>query len=162
MKKVIVLLLCAVLLAGLIFGAMQVTKKEGEVPIENAGISQNAVVKPKTLTYKGQEYPMKPHIQTVLLIGTDSVEAYEEKTDGVIPFYNRHQADFLMLLVLGLIKSDNRMLLIIRAARNRRIQSDIAAVSAHNFEQAYAVVRTHSIAQGVDCPQNGVDGRVEP
>lgn len=120
MKKAIVLLLCAVLLAGLIFGAMQVTKKEGEVPIENAGISQNAVVKPKTLTYKGQEYPMKPHIQTVLLIGTDSVEAYEEKTDGVIPFYNRHQADFLMLLVLD-TKADTAEILQI----NRDTMTDV-------------------------------------
>ena len=43
---------------------------------------------------------MKSHLQTVLLIGTDSTEGYEEVTEGVKPFYNRHQADFLMLLVM--------------------------------------------------------------
>ena len=43
---------------------------------------------------------MKQHLKTVLLIGTDSVEQYQEKTEGVKPFYNYHQADFLTLLVL--------------------------------------------------------------
>ena len=100
MKKVVLLLLCAALLAALILGAAFVTKKEAETPVENAGTAQNAAVKPKSLTFDGQEYPMKSHLQTVLLIGTDSTEGYEEVTEGVKPFYNRHQADFLMLLVM--------------------------------------------------------------
>lgn len=100
MKKTGILLLCVVLLAALIAGASYMAKKDAEAPIENAGTAQNAAVKQESLTYDGQEYPMKPHLQTVLLIGTDALEAYEEKTEGVKPFYNYHQADFLTLLVL--------------------------------------------------------------
>lgn len=100
MKKIVLLLLCAALLAALIAGAALMTKKEAEAPIENAGTAQNAAVKRESLTYDGHEYPMKAHLQTVLLIGTDAVEGYREKTEGVKPFYNYHQADFLTLLVL--------------------------------------------------------------
>ena len=98
MKKILILLLCVVLLGTLIFGAAKMTKKE--TPIENAGLARNAVVEQKTLTYRGQEYPLKSHLQTVLLIGTDSMEKYEEVTEGVKPFYNYNQADFLTVLVL--------------------------------------------------------------
>ena len=100
MKKVVVLLIIVALLAALIAGAALMSKKEAEAPIENAGTAQNAAVKTKSLTYNGQEYPMKTHLQTVLLIGTDAVEAYEQTTEGVKPFYNYNQADFLMLAVL--------------------------------------------------------------
>ena len=100
MKKVVVLLIIVALLAALIAGAALMSKKEAEAPIENAGTAQNAAVKTKSLTYNGQEYPMKTHLQTVLLIGTDAVEAYEQTTEGVKPFYNYNQADFLTLLVL--------------------------------------------------------------
>lgn len=100
MKKIVILLACVVLLAALIVGASLMAKKDAEAPIENAGTAQNAAVKQESLTYDGQEYPMKPHLQTVLLIGTDALEAYEEKTEGVKPFYNYHQADFLTLVVL--------------------------------------------------------------
>ena len=100
MKKVVVLLIIVALLAALIAGAALMSKKEAEAPIENAGTVQNAAVKTKSLTYNGQEYPMKTHLQTVLLIGTDAVEAYEQTTEGVKPFYNYNQADFLTLLVL--------------------------------------------------------------
>ena len=100
MKKTGILLLCVALLAALIAGASYMAKKDAEAPIENAGTAQNAAVKQESLTYDGQEYPIKPHLQTVLLIGTDALEAYEEKTEGVKPFYNYHQADFLTLVVL--------------------------------------------------------------
>ena len=100
MKKTVILLACVALLAALIAGASLMAKKDAEAPIENAGTAQNAAVKQESLTYDGQEYPMKPHLQTVLLIGTDALEAYEEKTEGVKPFYNYHQADFLSLVVL--------------------------------------------------------------
>lgn len=101
MKKIVILLLCVVLLAGIVLMATQ-AKKQEEVPIENAGTSQNAVVKQESLTYNGQEYPMKSHLQTVLLIGTDATEGYHDETDesGLKAFYNYHQADFLMVLVL--------------------------------------------------------------
>lgn len=100
MKKIVMLTICVALIAALIGTAVLMTKKEAEIPIENAGTAQNAAVKSQVLAYGGQEYPMKAHLQTVLLIGTDSVEAYEEVTEGVKPFYNYHQADFMTLLVL--------------------------------------------------------------
>ena len=98
MKRIIILLLCVVFLAALIAGAAFLAKQEA--PIENAGTAQNAVVKPRFLTYGGQEYPIKKHLETVLLIGTDGMEKYEEQTEGLKAFYNDSQADFLMLLVL--------------------------------------------------------------
>ena len=100
MKKTGILLLCVALLAALIAGASYMAKKDAEAPIENAGTAQNAAVKQESLTYNGQEYPMKSHLQTVLLIGTDAMEAYEEVTEGFKPYYNYHQADFLTLVVL--------------------------------------------------------------
>ena len=100
MKKGILLLLCVALLGALLLGALFVHGKTQEAPIENAGTAQNAVVKTKTLTYQGQEYPLKAHLQTVLLIGTDTLEKYEEQTEGLKRFYNHNQADFLMLLAI--------------------------------------------------------------
>ena len=120
MKKTGILLLCVVLLAALIAGASLMAKKDAEAPIENAGTAQNAAVKQKSLTYKGQEYPMKAHLQTVLLIGTDALEAYEEKTEGVKPFYNYHQADFLTLVVLD---TDNNTAEILQL--NRDTMTDV-------------------------------------
>ena len=110
MKRIVILLSCVALLAALIAGAFLMTKKETETPIENAGTSQNAAVKRESLTYDGQEYPMKAHLRTVLLIGTDAVEGYREKTEGVKPFYNYHQADFLTLLVLDTDKNTAEIL----------------------------------------------------
>lgn len=120
MKKAVMLLICVALLAALIAGAALMTKKEAQAPIENAGTAQNAAVKPKALTYGGQDYPMKAHLQTVLLIGTDAVEAYEEVTEGVKPFYNYHQADFLTLLVLD---TDNNTAEILQL--NRDTMTDV-------------------------------------
>lgn len=100
MKKIILLLLCLALLAALLLGALFLHKQNQETPIENAGTAVNAEVKPKSLTYQDQEYPLKAHLQTVLLIGTDTLEKYEEQTEGVKRFYNHNQADFLMLVAL--------------------------------------------------------------
>ena len=120
MKKVVVLLIIVALLAALIAGAALMSKKEAEAPIENAGTAQNAAVKTKSLTYNGQEYPMKTPLQTVLLIGTDAVEAYEQTTEGVKPFYNYNQADFLTLLVLD---TDNNTAEILQV--NRDTMTDV-------------------------------------
>ena len=120
MKKTVILLACVALLAALIAGASLMAKKDAEAPIENAGTAQNAAVKQESLTYGGQEYPMKPHLQTVLLIGTDALEAYEEKTEGVKPFYNYHQADFLSLVVLD---TDNNTAEILQL--NRDTMTDV-------------------------------------
>lgn len=97
MEKKIALIVCVILLAALVLGAYLMMDEE---PVEGAGTAQNAVVEKVFLTYKGNEYPIKKHIQTVLLIGTDDTEQYEEKTEGLKEFYNLHQADCLMLLVM--------------------------------------------------------------
>ena len=100
MGKKIALVLCIVLLAALVLCVYLYSKQVNNEPIQNAGTAQNAAQKPVSLTYKGTEYPMRKYLQTVLLIGTDSTEQYEEKTEGVRNYYSYHQADFLMLLVL--------------------------------------------------------------
>ena len=120
MKKIGILLLCVALLAALIVGASLMAKKDADAPIENAGTSQNAAVKQESLTYDGQEYPMKSHLQTVLLIGTDAMEAYEEVTEGFKPYYNYHQADFLTLVVLD---TDNNTAEILQL--NRDTMTDV-------------------------------------
>lgn len=96
MNKKIVLLVCVILLAVLMVCAFRVTREE---TIVDAGTVQSA---PLNLTYQGVDYPMKRHLQTVLLIGTDGAEQYHEN-DTIMPeYYNDSQADFLMLLVLDL------------------------------------------------------------
>lgn len=100
MGKKLALPLCIVLLAVLIVGVYVYSKQISEEPIQNAGTAQNAVQKPVSLSYKGTEYPMRKHLDTILLIGTDSTDQYEEKTEGVKNFYSYHQADFLLLLVV--------------------------------------------------------------
>ncbi len=99
MKKKLVLAVLALLLAALVVGAFVLGRKS-EPPIANAGTSQNAVEKQVSLTYDGKEYPIKPHIQTVLLIGTDSTQKYQKEENKLQDYYNYNQADVLMLLVL--------------------------------------------------------------
>ncbi len=98
MKKGMTLVLCVVLIAALLGIAVFYTKSQ-EVPVEHAGTAQHALEEADALFYQGTEYPIKEHIQTVLLIGTDSVEAYQ-KEEKIQNYYNFSQADVLMLLVL--------------------------------------------------------------
>lgn len=100
MKKILAVLLCLALLCGLMFAAQAMTRKGEEIPVENAGMSLNAYQEVSSLTYQGTEYPMKRGLETVLLIGTDSTQQYQEETEGVQDFYNFNQADFLCLLVM--------------------------------------------------------------
>ena len=100
MKKILAVLLCLALLGGLMFAAQAMTRKGEEIPVENAGMSLNAYQEVSSLIYQGTEYPMKQGLETVLLIGTDSTQQYQEETEGVQDFYNFNQADFLCLLVM--------------------------------------------------------------
>ncbi len=102
MKKTLIALAVVALALLVMILAFQKKEVKQEAAIENAGVAQNAVVKPKSLTYNGTEYPMKSHLKTVLLIGTDATEGYHDETDesGLKVFYNYHQADFMMLLVV--------------------------------------------------------------
>ena len=96
-KKWLVLLLLAFLAA--LMAAAYLMNSAEEPAIENQGQSVNAPAKQDTLTYGDQTYPIKKNLNTVLLIGTDSDEAYVPKEDTLQDYYNYSQADFLMLLV---------------------------------------------------------------
>lgn len=93
----VILGVCVGLLAVLLTAAFFLTKPEEK--IEDAGTTVHAR-EPAYLTYEDVKYPIKKHLQTVLLIGTDGEEAYQEVTEGLKPFYNYNQADFLVLMVL--------------------------------------------------------------
>lgn len=98
MKKILAAILCAVLLLAL--GAAMMYKNRAEEPVPDAGVAKTAPVKKETLVYRGMEYPLKDHLQTVLLIGTDSTEEYTELPEEEKDFFNYHQADYLLLVVL--------------------------------------------------------------
>lgn len=100
MKKTAAVVLCVLLLAGLGLGVMFYTGKADSEQIENAGTSENALQKVESLEYLGEKYPLKKHIQTILLIGTDSEEEETDLPEGMHLFYNFNQADCLMLLVV--------------------------------------------------------------
>lgn len=100
MGKKLALAMCAAALAALILGAAFFTKQGKDTPIEHAGTAQNAPPKQVSLVFQGEEYLLKEHLQTVLLIGTDSQEGYKEEQDRFQDYYNYNQADFLLLLVL--------------------------------------------------------------
>lgn len=53
-----------------------------------------------TLVFNGEGYPMRENLRTVLLIGTDDTDVYEEEPEEERDFRSYHQADFLLLLVL--------------------------------------------------------------
>lgn len=97
MKKWMAVLLLIVM-AALLGTALWMNNQE-ETPIENAGQAINAPQDQTFLTYKEQEYSLKEHLNTVLLIGTDGTERYEKKEDLLQDYYNYSQADFLVLLV---------------------------------------------------------------
>lgn len=115
MKKIIILILCVFALAGLLWAAGSVTQQEEAVTVENAGTAQNAVVKQTFLTREGKQYPMKSHLQTVLLIGTDGDEAYQPEENKLLDYFNFDQADVLMLLV---VDKDNNTVDVIQVNRD--------------------------------------------
>lgn len=87
------------LLTALLGTALWLTTEQEEPPVENVGKTVSVEPVQAALTYMNQEYPLKEDLYTVLLIGTDSMEAYEEKEDLLQDYYNYNQADFLVLLV---------------------------------------------------------------
>lgn len=122
MKKTLAILLAVVLVLVAMIFAFQKKEVQKESAIENAGVAQNAAVKQEYLTYQGKNYPLKSHLQTVLLIGTDATEGYRDETDesGLKAFYNYHQADFMMVLVMD---TDNNKLNILQM--NRDTMTDV-------------------------------------
>lgn len=99
-RKKIGLLLCLLALAGLMLATAAFATQMEKAPIADAGTAQNAPVKQVSLSYQGEEAELKQRLQTVLVIGTDSTEQYEDGDKGFQDYYNYSQADFLMLLVM--------------------------------------------------------------
>ena len=99
-KKILAVALCAAALAVLVLGAVAFARREDEKSIADAGVAVNAPEKQVALEYQGTQYPLKQKLEAVLLIGTDSQEAYTQEDKGFQDYYNYSQADFLMLLVL--------------------------------------------------------------
>ena len=97
MKKWMTILL-VIILAALLGTALWMSDRE-EVPVENAGQAVHVPQEQVFLTYKEEEYPLKENLRTVLLIGTDSTERYEEDENLLLDYFNGNQADFLVLLV---------------------------------------------------------------
>lgn len=97
-RKTWILVVLLVLLGSLLAMALWLNGRE-EVTVENAGQAVHAPQEQISLTYHGEEYLLKENLRTFLLIGTDSVEHYEEKENLLQDYYNYNQADFLMLMV---------------------------------------------------------------
>lgn len=156
MKKAVTIILCLVLLVGLALGVLYFHKQTVNEQIENAGSSENAPQKVTALEYEGTKYPLKKHIQTVLLIGTDSEGNEKSVPEGFTAFYNFHQADFIMLLVLD---KDAQSAEIIQI--NRDTMTDVpwldvmGEYGGTNFEQL--CLSFNSGSGGLDSCQNTVD-----
>lgn len=100
MKNKLLIVLCLVLVVGLLTGVYLYTKAQESIQPENAGLAINAPEKIENLIYKGTAYPLKKHVQTVLLIGTDNEGNETPAPEGFYAFFNFSQADFIMLLVV--------------------------------------------------------------
>ena len=156
MKKIAAVLICLLLLAGLVAGALYYQNQADNEQIENDGMAENAPVEIKTLTYQGEEVSLKKHIQTVLLIGTDNEGNESTVPEGFTAFYNYNQADFIMLLVVDQDLKRIEMLQI-----NRDTMTDvpwldvIGNYGGTNFEQL--CLSYNSGSGGIDSCQNTVD-----
>ena len=85
------------LVIALVFGVYQFQKiSEAR---ERSALSEDELNRrfSKTITYQGQEYPLKRGVSTVLLIGTDNY-IDDSKQNEYEAFYNRNQADFFVIL----------------------------------------------------------------
>lgn len=156
MKKTAAVLICLLLLTGLVAGAMYYQRQAENEQIENAGMAENAPVEIKALTYQGEEYPLKKHLQTVLLIGTDNEGNESTVPEGITAFYNYNQADFIILLAVDRDAERIEMIQI-----NRDTMTDvpwldvIGNYGGTNFEQL--CLSFNSGSGGADSCQNTVD-----
>ena len=93
--------ICVVLAVTVAVFAFLAERRASQEYIENAGAAVHAVITPTSIEYKGESYPLKKHIESILLIGTDkSTVEHAETDEGITPFFNYEQADFLALLVI--------------------------------------------------------------
>ena len=118
--------LCVILLIAIVAMAVIAEKKANEEHIENAGTSEHAAKPLTELEYAGETAELREHVETVLLIGTDTVgEQPQYDDDDIVPYYNYEQADFLVLLALD---SDAQRCGIIQI--NRDTMMDVPWLSA--------------------------------
>lgn len=100
-KHKYIVLLCVLLLAAMAVIAAVAERRANQEYIENAGTSEHAAKPPTALEYAGETTNLKEHMDTVLLIGTDTTGTQPQyNEDDIVPYYNYEQADFLVLLVL--------------------------------------------------------------
>ena len=97
-KKWILLILDLLLVLALGLGIYAFQKRADEK--ERSAVSQEELDRRyvKSVSYQGQDYPLKRNISTVLLIGTDNF-IDDNKQNDIEAFYNQNLADFLVILV---------------------------------------------------------------
>ena len=99
--KTILTAVLLLLLATVAALAIIAERRATRTVVENAGASEHAVRPVTVLEREGERRLLKKHVDTLLLIGTDSssdIPTYQE--GDIVPYYNFEQADFLVLLVL--------------------------------------------------------------
>ena len=89
-------LLSAVLIILLLVSALLLQKK-ADSDIVGAGTSEHALKKKDFLEYNGIKAPLKRHLKTLLIMGTDKFNPDQEDVSDL--FYNYQQADFQTVLV---------------------------------------------------------------
>ena len=94
-----VLLAVAILLVTLIILFFLIQAKINEEVIANAGTAPHADLSDRFITYKGERYPIKHNLSTVLLIGFDSFnDDLNRHVEGANR--NRDLSDFLVVLLI--------------------------------------------------------------
>lgn len=156
MKKIAAALIILLLFVALVAGVLYYQDEADNEQIENAGVAENAPVEIKSLTYRGKDYPLKKHLQTVLLIGTDHRGNEPTVPEGFTAYYNFNQADFIMLLTVDRDTERVEMIQI-----NRDTMTDvpwldvIGNFGGTNFQQL--CLSFNSGSGGEDSCQNTVD-----
>lgn len=92
--KLIVVILALLLISALWAGSILQRREDSK--IVGAGTAEHAPQEKDFLEHDGKTYPLKQHIKTVLVMGTDKFNR-EEDVSGL--FYNYQQADFQAVLV---------------------------------------------------------------
>jgi len=87
-KKIIVVVIAAVLVLAIILGVALWEKRNNQFSGQD-GTTQN------TLTYQGKEYEFREDIETILILGLDAFKSDEDAS-----YNNDKQADFLLLVVI--------------------------------------------------------------
>ncbi len=97
-KKYLLLLLDIVLVIGLIAGVYFYKRREDTR--DAASLAQEELSRRygKTVSFHGQEYPLKRNLTALLLIGTDNYVDDAKQLD-IESYYNLNLADFLVVLV---------------------------------------------------------------